>query len=161
MALFRLHKKQWETGFRPSYTLTKSKSKTDFTPTSLDTESDSRDASCADSAKPHKRTCSISLSGRSPPPSPSWDSDRPCQASNLSLTARRSKPPKRTDDTKNRARKGVSSGLSTVVKRSRGTKEVTGRGMKERTKPVNTIKPKEEWWKTLGRSAGSKGTVRV
>lgn len=155
MALFRLHKKQWESKFKLPPTPMKTKSKCNSTSTSLDTACSPKVASPAGSSKIHKRTRSGSLSGRSPQgPSPSLEcSDTSFQASNLGLDGRRSKRPKTTDD---RGRKHVSSGLSTVVRRAGGMKEVVG---KSRKKPANTSKPKEEWWSTLGcRSSGSKGS---
>jgi len=157
MALFRLHKKQWESKIRLPHTPMKSKSKGNSTSTSLDTAYSSKVASPSGSTKVYKRTRSVSLSGQSLHPSPSLDcSDTSFQAPNLGLVARRSKRPKMTDGAEDRGRKYVSSGLSTVVRRAGGVKEVVG---KCRKKPANTSKPKEEWWTTLdGRSTGSKGS---
>ncbi|KAI6026464.1 ribonuclease H-like domain-containing protein [Pisolithus microcarpus] len=101
MALFRLHKKLWESGFRAVNTSIKAKSKlSDALPLVTD------------------------------------------------FTMPKQKRPRTTDDNmRGRGRQGVSSGLSTVVRRG---------------KAVNGTKPKERWWATLSDgSSGSKGTLRL
>ncbi|RDX57020.1 ribonuclease H-like protein [Lentinus brumalis] len=129
MALFRLHRKTWEKNSRPM------------------------PSSSASEKRP--RSASISESVHEPPSgSEGEDSDDVADTSQATIT-----PSYRAKDKGNAkakesftggGRRGVSSGLSTVVKRF-GT---SAKGSKE---PAKT---KERWWKELG-GGGSKGSVRL
>ncbi|KAL4068800.1 ribonuclease H-like domain-containing protein [Scleroderma yunnanense] len=151
MALFRLYKKQWESGFRPSHTLMRSKFRANLSPkvTLPVATSSSRDASPSigsTNERKRARSASMSLQPLHRGPSPGC-SNAHCQAPTLSSIASGSKRPKTIDDAESRGQKGVSSGLSTVVRRER--------------KLVDTSNPKEEWWTTLGGgSVGSQGKNR-
>lgn len=160
MALFRLHKKLWESGFKAVNTPMKSKSK-------LNPGSSSRSSpiNSADSrGRKRARETTVSTTGsqcRSPSPF-SAPSDAP-KPPVIDLVTPRQKRSRMTDDSmEGRGRQGVSSGLSTVVRRAGGVKEVTGKGPKRKGMVVGGSKPRERWWTTLDDgSSGSKGTVRL
>ncbi|KAF8836337.1 ribonuclease H-like protein [Paxillus ammoniavirescens] len=136
MALFRLHKKQWESRFQPLHSVVQSKS-----------GGDSR----------------LELG---PGSSPAPEQPRPTP-SNPSKRKRGSDPA--TDPV---PRKGVSSGLSTIVRRVGGGKEVKGKGLggnisrkgsfaASGSKKTGTGSGGEKWWTSLGGSGGKKGSIRV
>ncbi|KAJ8483429.1 hypothetical protein ONZ51_g4728 [Trametes cubensis] len=158
MALFRLYRKEWEKDFRPlALSLSRARSRSrsrSKSPTRAAAESSSR------SAVPAKRA------RRSSSPATHEDDEADDDAS--------SQPPakKRKSKTKDKAspsedgdakksfpgggRRGVSSGLSTVIKRMGNV----GEKAKSKTKS----KSKDKWWKELGgnnSSSGAKGSMRL
>ncbi|KAI0719176.1 ribonuclease H-like domain-containing protein [Cerioporus squamosus] len=135
MALFRLHRKTWEKSARP-----------------LPTSSTS---------KKRRRSASISESVNEPP-SGSEDEDRDDGADPSHAAVSRSSRTKEKGKAKAQGsfpgggRRGVSSGLSTVVKRF----GASSKSSKEQAKLKSKTKTKEKWWKELG-GGGSKGSVRL
>lgn len=158
MALFRLHKKLWESGFRAVDTSIQSKSKLSDGPMPSPTSfNDSRGRKRA--REPTASSTGSKSRSRSPFSAPS----DAALSLDVDPTMLKQKRPRTTDDNmRGRGRQGVSSGLSTVVRRVGGMKEVTGKGAKGKGKVVNGTKPKERWWATLSDgSSGSKGTLRL
>ncbi|KAI6129356.1 ribonuclease H-like domain-containing protein [Pisolithus croceorrhizus] len=158
MALFRLHKKLWESGFRAANTSMKPKSKLSdgSMPSSVDFN-DSR------GRKRAREPTAFSTGSQSRSRSPFSTPSGAAQSLDIDSAMPKRKRPRTTDDnTGTRGRQGVSSGLSTVVRRAGGMKEVTGKGTKGKGKVVNGSKSKERWWATLSDgSSGSKGTLKL
>ncbi|KAH7883464.1 ribonuclease H-like domain-containing protein [Phlebopus sp. FC_14] len=171
MALFRLHKKQFESGFRPLGTLAKprpSSSEHVHKPSPAPDTSDN-EAYTKVITRKRKRPSATSPFPPSPSPSPSSSSDNASpspEPPSPDLPSMSNKAWKLTHKAKPRPdgerQKGVSSGLSTVIKRS-GMKEVKGKGIRSRISSGGSVsKAREKWWTSLGGGArGSKGTVRL
>lgn len=176
MALFRLYKKQWESGFRPLHTLARSQSssKADGDPASETRLSPSSTSSLARSRK-RKHADSgddvDAMPGMSSPSSPARACS-PSPSSSLSTTPHTSTAPQRRRQ-KSRSRppadleqqKGISSGITTVTKRAGGKKEVRRKGAqtgdggeKDSTGGKKTSKSGGKWWKSLG--GGKKGNIK-
>ncbi|KAI1797005.1 ribonuclease H-like protein [Ganoderma leucocontextum] len=143
MALFRLHRKTWEKNVRPP-SLPHSKAHGTATPPPN---------------VPHKRPRTASLSE----PADYADDDREDQGGEASAdaspaTVREGKKGKAraAESFPGGGRRGVSSGLSTVVKRG-------GISASSKAKVKTKTKEKEKWWKDLGggASSGSKGSLRL
>ncbi|RDX51610.1 ribonuclease H-like protein [Lentinus brumalis] len=135
MALFRLHRKTWEKNARPM-------------PSSS-------------TFKKRPRSASISESVNDPP-SDSEGEDRDGGADASQATVDSSARTKDKGKAKSKdafpggGRRGVSSGLSTILKRS----GASVKGSQERDKVKSKSKTKEKWWKDLG-GGGSKGSLRL
>jgi RNA exonuclease 4 len=186
MALFRLHKKQWESRLQPLHTVRQSKSGGD---SRLELEPGSSPAAEQPRrGEKRKRTAQQSVSGsvslpQSPSPSQSPSNtlqSLPSSASralspslHLATPSNPSKRKRGSDPTTDPVpRKGVSSGLSTVVRRVGGGKEVKGKGLGRNiprkgsfaaggNKKMGTGSGGEKWWTSLGGSGGKKGSIRV
>ena len=148
MALFRLHRRTWEKNSRP-LSLSRSKSRGSTTP---------------EPAVSRKRPRAASLS-EAPDGPEGVDSDEegqedvddvssPPPSHSKGKAGKKGKAVKGAESFPGGGRKGVSSGLSTIIKRAGGS--TSGR---TKTK----ARPKEKWWKELGggASGGSKGSVRL
>ncbi|KAI6044584.1 ribonuclease H-like domain-containing protein [Pisolithus marmoratus] len=160
MALFRLHKKLWESGFRAVNTSMKSKSKLNLGSSSMPSPVDFTDSRGRKRARETTESAAGSQSrSRSPFSAPSGAAQPP----SIDPAMPRQKRLRTTDKNMDtRGRQGISTGLSTVVHRAGGVKIVTGKGAKKKGMVVNGSKPKEKWWTTLnGGPSGSKGTVRL
>lgn len=148
MAVYRLHKKEWEKGSRPLPTALKSTSAPAPTKTStkrkemedsddLDSDSDSEDES---------------TSALKPALSPQAKS--------------KSKPKTTPTDFPGGGRKGVSSGLSTIVRTKPGKSWPSGDAGGRSGSAVVATSNKTEWWKQLpgalpAGGGSSKGSIRV
>lgn len=142
MALFRLHRKTWEKNTRPL----------------LVSHSKPHDTTTPASNVPHKRPRTTSLSG----PIDNSDLEGEDQGEEVIVNAspevvrggKKKGKAKAVESFPGGGRKGVSSGLSTVVKRV---------GAPASSKAKGKPKPKEKWWKDLGgtASSGSKGSLRL
>ncbi|KAF9552649.1 ribonuclease H-like protein [Agrocybe pediades] len=140
MAIYRLHKKEWEKNSRPLH---------------LPTNKSAPAASSSSSNKRKEMSDSESES----------DSDEEEKGSTKAATLKQIPSPKAKGKMKASSgfpgggRKGVSSGLSTVVRRA--GKAVSKGGSSDAVQP----KAKSEWWKTLPgsmpSSTGAKGSVTV
>ncbi|KAI0707097.1 ribonuclease H-like domain-containing protein [Earliella scabrosa] len=141
MALFRLHRKTWETNVRP-IAATRSKSPAPST------------SSPAPSAKPSKRPRSTSPTDGVDDDASNEDKDESVVSRAVSTSAKKKGKTKAAKTFPGGGRRGVSSGLSTVIKRG-----VAEKGSRAQTKVK--AKTKEKWWKELGGGGGSKGSVRL
>ena len=131
MALFRLHRKTWEKG--------------------------TRSVPSASVPKKRPRSASVSESVNEPPSGSEEDEadeeqDGRDGAASPSSHAKRKGKAKAQESFPGGGRRGVSSGLSTVVKRV---------GVSASGKVKTKVKTKEKWWKDLGGSGGSKGSIRL
>ncbi|KAG6328982.1 hypothetical protein ID866_10108 [Astraeus odoratus] len=147
MALFRLHKKQWESGFM-SLRVPKSKSSV----SRVHSESNLSAHTPAQASSPGKRRSISATSHRS---SSRNSSPTLSDASSLlpvpKSTAPRDKKPQIVDEsTGKRRRSGISSGISTVIRRAGEMKVVAQRGAVGGGKAVDRLKTKEKWWATFG-----------
>ena len=185
MALFRLYKKQWESGFRSFHTLglPQSKHQVDDDPAGkagvLSQSSPSTRPSLIGSKKRRHSESSrfddngVDEVGESSPssrqrtlsPSPSSISRTPTvhisMLPNRHESRSRAQPPAR--------RKGISSGVSIVTRRASGVKEVWRKGRdggekgsivgsrSKGGKKTSTVEDK--WWTSLG--GGKKGSIRL
>lgn len=155
IALFRLHKKQWESGFRPFRSLAHPPSKGKQ---QAGDESTDKPSTSSNLSKKRKRS--------------GFDTD-----DIVSEVIPKHRKQKSIPGTAGDAgpRKGISSGISTVVRRADGGKEIQGNGV--RTKDSvgakgggvrNNSKGRksggtgvEKWWTSLGSGEGKKGSIRL
>ncbi|CDO76386.1 hypothetical protein BN946_scf184578.g3 [Trametes cinnabarina] len=157
MALFRLHRKEWEKDLRPLAALVRARSRSR-------SRSKSPVRAVATAGIPAKRARRSSSpaalatdgdeeQGRNGLPQPS--------AKRLKFKASprgRSSTAARSEDAfPGGGRRGVSSGLSTVMKKFGGS---GSRSAEDGGKPKRKTKTKEKWWQELG-GGGSKGSVRL
>ncbi|KAF9218707.1 ribonuclease H-like protein [Gyrodon lividus] len=181
MALFRLYKKQWESRLRPLQSKSKGESKSALGAKLASGSSPAPEQPSVRGEK-RKRTDHESASGslipqpssRSPSPSNTRvppSSPTRAQSPTLHL-ATLSKPPKQKRDSDPApdpvTRKGVSSGLSIVVRRAGEGKDVKGKGLRGstsgkagRSRKMGTGSDGEKWWTSLGGNGGKKGSIRV
>ena len=172
MALFRLYKKQWESGFGPLHTLARSppSSKADGDPASETRLSPSSTSSLARGRKRKYADSGDDVDAMAETPSPlspartysPSPSSRPSAAPHTSTAPqRRRQKSKSRPPTDSEQRKGISSGMATVTKKAGGKKEVlrkgaqTGDGGERDSTGGNkagkkTSKSGEKWWKSLG-----------
>ncbi|RPD72486.1 ribonuclease H-like protein [Lentinus tigrinus ALCF2SS1-7] len=133
MALFRLHRRTWEKNVRP----------------------------LSSASIPKKRPRSASVD-EAPSGDEGEDEDEEVGADALHPSATSPHHTKKKGKTKAKesfpggGRRGVSSGLSTIVKRV----GVSGKSSREQAKVKTKAKTKDKWWKELG-GGGSKGSVRL
>ncbi|KAI0787413.1 ribonuclease H-like domain-containing protein [Fomes fomentarius] len=132
MALFRLHRKTWEKNVRP---VSRARSRSP--------------APTASTAKPRKRPRSSSADEHTS----GSEEEKDDESSTIATTAT-TKKTKSQKTFPGGGRRGVSSGLSTVSKRIGSAPG----GSREQMK---TKKTQEKWWKELGGSKGSKGSLRL
>ncbi|KAI0750120.1 ribonuclease H-like domain-containing protein [Daedaleopsis nitida] len=145
MAVFRLHRKIWEQNTRP-LARARSKSPSSTTPTPTVPRNRSRSTSLAE-----RPEADGSLLGSEDEGDPVAHASHTASPTTTKRTGKKTNPRKSFPGG---GRRGVSSGLSTVVKRQ-GTYEKSGRGQAKATK----TQTKDKWWKELG--AGSKGSLRM
>ncbi|KAL1941387.1 hypothetical protein VTO73DRAFT_7204 [Trametes versicolor] len=148
MALFRLHRRQWEKDVRPL----------PAPRTSARSESPAR----ADPNVSKKRARSA-LDSDDGSDGSDGDEDAPQAPSKAKPTAKGKEKAK--EGFPGGGRRGVSSGLSTVVKVARPAGAAKGAKVKVKAKTGAGAggKPKDEWWKDLGGrgAGGAKGGMRV
>ncbi|OSD02939.1 ribonuclease H-like protein [Trametes coccinea BRFM310] len=161
MALFRLHRKEWEKDFRPAVAAVLARARSRSR-----SKSPARAAAAASASVPLKRARRSS----SPSASVAPDSDEDDAAvqpaakkpKSKAGSKRKSSASSQNEDTfPGGGRRGVSSGLSTVIKRAGGAGSRSASAA-DKTKPKT--KTKEKWWKDLGgggSSGGSKGSMRL
>ncbi|KAH9889536.1 ribonuclease H-like domain-containing protein [Cubamyces lactineus] len=161
MALFRLHRKEWEKDFRPlALTLSRARSRSrsrSKSPTRAAAESSSK------SSVPAKRARRSSSPATHESDEDGDDDDalsQPPAKKPKSKTKLKSSPSTESDAKvtfPGGGRRGVSSGLSTVIRRM-GT-------VGEKAKSKAKSKSKDKWWKELGggssSSSGAKGSMRL
>ncbi|KAH9856047.1 ribonuclease H-like domain-containing protein [Lenzites betulinus] len=146
MALFRLHRKTFEKDLRtPLPARARTRSLSPSAPAS---------ASTPVPTTPAKRARASSVSSRAS--NASDDESAPTSAPAPATNTKR----KRAESFPGGGRRGVSSGLSTVV--TRPARAASGKGSKSKSKSKGKpeAKAKEEWWKDLG-GGGAKGGFRL
>jgi len=151
MAVYRIHKKEWEKGNRPLPT-TKGTTSTSSTPPPTLTKA--------------KRTV-VDAESES-----ESDSDKPSMSKTIPPTVKLGKKRKRKDSLPTfpgGGRKGVSSGLSTVVKKvvgvAHGSGSTTNQATSKRNFKTAGGGSKSEWWKQLpggvAVGGGAKASITV
>lgn len=146
MALFRLYKKQWESGFRSFHM--QSRHKADDDPESKAHALD-RLSPSSNRGRKRKHSDSSKLDG---------DDDADDGSGHISTISQRRKQRSRSPPPADSAqRKGISSGITTVTKRA-GIKEVRRKGARtgDDGEKGNVG---EKWWKSLG--GGKKGGIKL
>ncbi|KAI0349971.1 hypothetical protein OH77DRAFT_1431536 [Trametes cingulata] len=149
MALFRLHRKELEKDFRPLIPRARSRSKSPTRATSADTSLSTTVATTSKSIIPTKRARASSIPSDAPEDSPSQALHPPSKKRKamMSPTASEESPP-------GGGRRGVSSGLSTIVQRV-GRK---GTSLEKKGKSApSRARSKDKWWKELGGGSGANG----
>ena len=143
MALFRLHRRTWEKNVRPL----------------------PQGSANPPPAVPHKRSRSTMMSESADDEDEDRDEQGGEDIPDASPAANRKGKKKKgkaegAESFPGGGRRGVSSGLSTVVKRA-GV--AASSKMKIKTKTKTNTNTKEKWWKELGGggSSGSKGSLRM
>ena len=138
MALFRLHRRTWEKNVRPL----------------------PQGTANPPPAVPHKRSRSTMMSESADDEDEDRDEqggeDIPDALPTANHKGKRKGKAKETESFPGGGRRGVSSGLSTVVKRA-------GVAASSKTKTKTKTNTKEKWWKELGGGggSGSKGSLRM
>ncbi|OJT14747.1 RNA exonuclease 4 [Trametes pubescens] len=151
MALFRLHRRQWEKDVRPL--------PAPRAPAPAPTRARSESPARAESKK--RARSAVDSDGEG---SDGEDSDAPKPKPQSKSKADGKGKAKAKDGFPGGGRRGVSSGLSTVVKVVRPAGAAKGAKAKGKAKTgASGGKPKDEWWKDLGGrgGGGAKGGMRV
>lgn len=147
MAVYRLHRKEWDKDFRPH-----------AVPTSSINTAASDEAESSLTRK-RKHTDGGSDSDDQSDAAPS-DAEGKTTSTNGKAKATR----KHTKDFPGGGRKGVSSGLSTIVRRSGAQQRTESRADSKQRHTRNGEKSQEKWWTTLNGGplkTGSKGSMRL
>ncbi|KAI0629076.1 ribonuclease H-like domain-containing protein [Trametes polyzona] len=163
MALFRLHRKQLEKDFRPlALTRTRSRSRSKSptraaTPTTIPAK---RARASSVTSNAHDDAASASEGDEDVDDVSQPQTPRPVQSKT------KTKSGKAGENFPGGGRRGVSSGLSTIVKRLGGGKSSSSDAGKRSGGPKAKAQPKsktkEKWWKDLGGGGGgAKGGMRL
>ncbi|KAI0365557.1 hypothetical protein BV20DRAFT_1003902 [Pilatotrama ljubarskyi] len=158
MALFRLHRKEWEKDFRPLPSRARPRSKSPARAASAETSLSVTVETTTELTVPRKRARTSSMTSDAPEGSPSQGSH---PASKKAKTKAKASPTAPAETFPGGGRRGISSGLLTIVKRT-GNK---GAGPEKKSKGApSRPKSKDQWWKDLGGgggSSGAKGSLRL
>lgn len=157
MAIYRLHRKEWDRGsantLRASTVIKMAKTKSRHNgddEEEIDVEDCKIDVESSELERKRKRTA-----GDEDPddPNPEKTTDQSPSRSKLKagLSNSRKKAKSRQEIFPGGGRRGVSSGLSTIVRKGGGGSN------------TDSDRPKTQWWKELGNagSSGSKGSLRL
>ncbi|KAF8550369.1 ribonuclease H-like protein [Imleria badia] len=178
MALFRLYKRQWESGFRSFHALARPQSKN-----KVDDDS-AGEAVVLGQSSPSSHTSLARSRKRGRSELPRFEDDGPDEAAEASSLSSRPRTPSPSLSGASRTptghistagsmqRKGISSGISTVTRRASGVKEVGRKGTRtEKVGEKGSVVGKnskggkktgtvgEKWWKSLG--GGKKGSIKL
>ena len=143
MALFRIHRKEWEKGARPLPTAPTKPSHAQPSTSSSNLRKRPREGD--DSNDGVESDEEDDLSGNETVVTPAGSGSGKAKGKSKAHEA-----------FPGGGRRGVSSGLSTVVRRV----GASGKGDDGQARPKGKSKTKEKWWKELG-GGGSKGSLRL
>ena len=143
MALFRIHRKEWEKGARPL-------------PTAPTKPSNAQASSSSHNSRKRPHEGDVSRDDVGSDDEEEIDGDEAAVTPASKRSGKSKGKSKAHDAFPGGGRRGVSSGLSTVVKRV----GASGKGDDGQARSKGKSKTKEKWWKELG-GGGSKGSLRL